>query len=70
MTKRSIIPLAACETILKNIGAERVSAGATKGMNDLLMEYAETIGRKAIEIAKHTGRKTVNEGDIRLAKGG
>ena len=34
---------------------------------DAVMDKAEEISKQAIRIAKHSGRKTVNDGDVRLA---
>ena len=38
-------------------------------MKDVLEEYADQVGQKAVRIALHSGRKTVKAGDIRLAAG-
>lgn len=65
--KTSIIPKAPVGRILVNVGAKRVSASAINAFNEILTERAEQIASKAAEIAKHSGRKTVQEGDIKLA---
>lgn len=48
-------------------GAKRVSADAMDAFSDVLQELAEKISRDAAEIAKHTGRKTIHDADIKLA---
>ncbi len=55
------------EKLIRNAGARRVSAGAIKAMNEILTAKGTNIAKHAIEIAKHSGRKTVVAGDIKLA---
>jgi histone H3/H4 len=62
-----VIPRAPVSRILMNAGAKRVSAGAADAFADILHEKALKIGEKAAMIAKHSGRKTVHEGDVKLA---
>jgi histone H3/H4 len=59
---------ASIEKILKKAGAERVSPEASKALADYLEEIAFKISIKAVKLAKHAGRKTVREEDIKLAK--
>ncbi len=65
--KISTIPKASVGRILISAGAKRVSADAIDAFTDVLTEIAIKISSKAAQIAKHTGRKTVHEGDIKLA---
>lgn len=65
--KKRIISLSAMEKILKRIGAERVSDSGKEALREVLEDYAEEIGRKAWELAKHSGRKTIRSTDVRLA---
>ena len=65
--KTSTIPAAPVARILSNAGAKRVSAEAARTFADLLHETALRIGEKAVMIAKHSGRKTVQSEDIKLA---
>ena len=65
--KTSTIPKAPVARILFNAGAKRVSADAVDAFADVIENLAETIGTRAARIAKHSGRKTVQEGDIKLA---
>ena len=62
-----IIPRAPCARILERNGAKRVSAGAMDALADYLTDEAMRISSLAIEISKHAKRKTVTDGDIRLA---
>ena len=55
------------EALIRNAGAFRVSADATYRLNEILTTYGMTLARYANDIAKHNGRKTVQESDIRLA---
>lgn len=62
-----ILPLAAMERLLKKIGVERVSHDAKESLKEILEELGAKIGKKSLELAKHSGRKTVKGKDIRLA---
>ncbi len=62
-----VIPKAPMGRILMKVGAKRVSQGAIDEFNDILIKKALEIGERAVQIAHHSGRKTVHEGDIRLA---
>ena len=48
-------------------GAKRVSADAAETFSDVLTNISLKISTKAAEFAKHAGRKTVHEGDVKLA---
>ena len=65
--KISIIPKAPVGRILINAGAKRVSASAVNAFTEVLTSIAEMIGTQAVKISKHSGRKTVHEGDVKLA---
>ena len=65
--KISIIPKAPVGRILINAGAKRVSASAVNAFTEVLTNTAEKIGTQAVKISKHSGRKTVHEGDVKLA---
>jgi len=65
--KTSLIPKAPVGRILMNCGAKRVSADAIDTFVDVMTDIAEQISEQAVRIAKHSGRKTVQEGDIKLA---
>ncbi|MFW9994962.1 MAG: histone [Candidatus Odinarchaeota archaeon] len=55
------------EKLIRSAGAQRVSADAVDRMNEILTDYGTTIAKYAVEIARHSGRKTVKENDIKLA---
>ena len=65
--KISTIPKATVARILIKAGAKRVSSDAVDTFTELLTDIAIKISSKAADIAKHSGRKTVHEGDVRLA---
>ena len=65
-TKR-LIPLAAMEKILKQAGAHRVSDKAKVALKNVVEDIAEDIATNAVKLALHAGRKTVKDGDVRLA---
>ena len=55
------------EKLIRNAGAQRVSAEAIESMNEIVTNYGKNLAKYAVEIARHSGRKTVKESDIRLA---
>jgi histone H3/H4 len=61
------LALAAMERLLRRVGAHRVSDSAKIALREVLEENAEEIGRMAIKLAKHGGRKTIKAEDIKLA---
>ena len=53
--------------LMKKAGAEIVSRAAVDKLMDWLEEYAKTLTGCALDIAKHSGRKKVTNGDMRIA---
>jgi histone H3/H4 len=64
-----LLPLAAMEKIIKKVGGAdiRVSDKAKSALKMVVEEKAEQIAERAWRLATHAGRKTVKEGDIKLA---
>jgi histone H3/H4 len=54
--------------ILKEAGAKRVSDEAIAEFTILINRYAYSIAKKAVKLAAHAKRKTVEKSDIELAK--
>jgi len=68
MTKReTTIPKAPFGRILLKAGAKRVSSDGIVEFAKIVENYADEIAKKANDIALHSGRKTIHEGDIQLA---
>ena len=65
--KTQIIPRAPAARILMNAGAKRVSADAAQAFSEVIYDIAIKIAEQSVRIAKHSGRKTVHEGDVKLA---
>jgi histone H3/H4 len=65
--KKAGFASARVQALIRNVGAFRVSADATYRLNEILTTYAMDVARYANDIARHNGRKTVQEMDIRLA---
>ena len=65
--KGSTIPKASVARILVKAGAKRVSDDGVSALTEKLTDIAIQISKKANDIARHAGRKTVHEGDIKLA---
>ena len=55
------------EKLIRNAGARRVSADAITRLNEILTDYGMGLAKYAVEIARHSGRKTIKENDIKLA---
>jgi DNA-binding protein len=65
--KITVIPKAPFGRILMKAGAKRVSADAVDSFMEIITEMTESIATQATKISKHAGRKTIHEGDVRLA---
>ncbi|MBI3413227.1 MAG: NFYB/HAP3 family transcription factor subunit [Candidatus Aenigmarchaeota archaeon] len=62
------LPHAACERILRKIGGGRVGKDAVDEFAKVLEGVAIELSAEAATMARHAGRKTIIDADIRLAK--
>ena len=62
------LPLLPFERILKKAGARRVSHGALEEFSKVMEDNLMKIATEAAALAKHAGRKTVIDSDIREAR--
>jgi len=60
------LPLAALDRIIRKSSGLRVSESAAKELGLFLESEGEKISRQAGEFAKHAGRKTIVDADIKL----
>ena len=65
--KTTTIPKASVGRILAKAGAKRISDDGAAAFSEALTELGLKISKRANEIAKHAGRKTIHEEDIKLA---
>jgi DNA-binding protein len=63
----TIIPKAPISKIMQNTGAKRVSDESVSTLVDYLIRYSTEISERALKIAMHSGRKTIQAGDIKIA---
>ena len=61
------LPITPVGRILKNNGAQRVSNDAKIALAEAMEDYGEKLSKEAVELARHTGRKTMTGKDIKLA---
>jgi len=61
------IPKAPVAKIMQSSGAKRVSEDGVEKLVEYLMGFSAEISERALKIAKHSGRKTVQGEDIKLA---
>ncbi len=55
------------EKLIRDAGARRVSADAIEKLNQVLTDDGISSAKYAVDLARHSGRKTIKEGDIKLA---
>lgn len=58
----------AAKKMIKEAGAKRVSDEAASELSRAVNSYAYRIAHKAVKLARHAKRKTVEKADINLAK--
>lgn len=62
-----ILPKLPFERILKKVGAKRVSQDALEEFATVMEERLTEVAKSAVELAKHAGRKTIIDEDIRMS---
>ncbi len=62
------IPVSALENLMKSKGAIRVSDDAREELKKILENYLYDLSIRASKIASHSGRKTINSGDLLIAR--
>tara|TARA_Y100000310_G_C20322147_1_gene641230 strand:- start:80 stop:295 length:216 start_codon:yes stop_codon:yes gene_type:complete len=65
--KITTIPKASVARLLTKAGAKRVSDSAATVFSEITKSIALEIAAKAVQLAHHSGRKTVMAEDIKLA---
>ena len=65
--KTSDLGVSAMYRILKKAGAERVSDESADELRRVLENIGTEIAKKAVDMSKHAGRKTVKAEDVKLA---
>ena len=63
----TIIKISSVNKLLKSAGAQRKSREAVLELAEALEDRGKQIAFQAITLARHSGRKTVNKEDIKLA---
>ncbi|MFW6233702.1 MAG: histone [Nanoarchaeota archaeon] len=66
--KMNALTLLAIEKLMKEKGAQRVSESAKIELQKILENYLYELSIKASKIASHSKRKTINSGDLLIAK--
>ena len=61
------LALAPFERIMRDNGARRVSQEAVEELRNIIEELAVDIASRAVQLANHSGRKTVTAADVKLA---
>ena len=62
------LPIAPVGRLIRQAGAERVSADAVSALAEIMEEYGIKVAKEAQKLAIHSGRKTVTARDIREAR--
>ena len=61
------LPIAAVDRIIRKAGVARVSEDAAIELAEILEEKAMEVANDAGKLSEYAGRKTVRDGDIRMA---
>lgn len=68
MSKIGRLPLLPFERILKKAGAKRVSHEAMEEFAKVMEDKLMKVAAEAAALAKHAGRKTIIDADVREAR--
>jgi DNA-binding protein len=63
-----VLTIAPLERILKKAGAKRVSREAAEEFGNVLEDYIIRLSTEANLLARHAGRKTITEEDVKIAR--
>ncbi len=64
MSRSTDLSIAPVHRMIKRAGASRVSEDAADALRHVLQKVGVHIGREALGLAQHAGRRTVQRGDI------
>lgn len=62
------LPLKTIERVLRDAGAKRVARPATQEFAKYLENLTAEVSKEAGDLAEHSGRKTITEKDMNLAR--
>ncbi len=63
-----LISKSAAKRMIRNAGAARVGDDAAAEFANMINRFAYSIASKAVKLAAHAKRKTVEKSDIKLAR--
>jgi histone H3/H4 len=64
MAEIPVPPVPSAKRMVREIGEDRLSEDASEALVEILEAEGEKIAKKAVNLAKHAGRKTVKKEDI------
>ena len=69
MLRRSklIIPFSPIEDLMRKSTNQKISKDSVEAMTEELIKIGKEVSSKAWLLAKHSGRKTIKDSDIKLA---
>ncbi len=61
-----MLPLLPFDRIAKKSGVKRISADASKELQEIISEYAAETAEKAVKLSRHANRRTVMLEDVKF----